>query len=76
MVGMPPNAIKVFAVLASNGWPLGLNTNQVAVLCGLHWQTVATALDTLRAGGWLDADNQPVKGATPRSAEEAVTGES
>ncbi len=62
MVGMPPNAIKVFAVLAANCWPVGLNTNQVAELCGLHWVTTSTALETLRAAGWLDVDNQPAKG--------------
>lgn len=62
MVGMPPSALKVFAVLAANGWPRGLSTNRVARLADLHWRTAATALETLRAGGWLDADNQPVKG--------------
>ena len=62
MVGMPPNAIKVFAVLAANHWPVDLSTNRVAELCGLNWRTAATSLEILRSSGWLDSDNQPVEG--------------
>lgn len=62
VVGMPSSAIKVFAVLAAHCWPAGMSTNQVADLCGLNWRTAATALELLRASGWLDDDNQPVEG--------------
>lgn len=59
---MPPRALKVYAVLAANRWPEGLTVNQVSGLTGLTWRTVATALEELRAAGYLDEGNQPVGG--------------
>ena len=59
---MPPRAVKVYAVLAANRWPVGLTVNQVSGLTGLTWRTVATALEELRAAGYLDEGNQPVGG--------------
>lgn len=63
VVGMKQRAVKLFAVLAANGWPSGLTVNQIAALSGMSWLTVDAALDELRGAGFIDQDNQPVGGA-------------
>lgn len=62
LAGMRPRAVKVYAVLAANRWPKGLTVNQVAGLVGMSWRFTDTALEELRAAGYLDEDHQPVGG--------------
>lgn len=63
LAAMRPRAVKVYAVLAANRWPAGLTVNQVSQLTGLTWRTVDSALEELRAAGYLNDANQPVGGA-------------
>lgn len=62
LTAMPSRAVKVYAVLAAQRWPEGLTVNQVGALTGLNWRTANSALEELRAAGYLDENHQPVGG--------------
>ena len=62
VAAMPPRAVKVYAVLAANRWPVGMNVHQIAGLAGMTWHTANTALEELQAAGYLDKHNLPVGG--------------
>ncbi|MCP5905040.1 hypothetical protein NL378_30180, partial [Klebsiella pneumoniae] len=62
LAAMPSRAVKVYAALAAQRWPEGLTVNQVGAIAGMNWRTVNSALEELRAAGYLDEGNQPVGG--------------
>lgn len=60
VLGLKSRAVKLYGVLAAQGWPCDVTAHRAAQLTGWSWNTAQAALEDLRAAGWIDHNNRPV----------------